>query len=237
MNNNLKKTKERKIIENLKSIYPEFPQGEIEETEAPDFIIHSSKMKIGVELVNYIRGQNKTGSPLRENEKIIISLTELAKEGFEKLSKANLVVSLHWKNDFPITRKLKTQIINKLSKLIYDYCPEKNGELREISWKILLNYNLDNYLNFILISRFDELTENYWYSPKAGFIGPDEFELQSLISLKNNKVKEYKNKCDTVWLIIFAEGLDISSTVTHKNLSKFENYNFDSHFDRVIFFR
>lgn len=154
MNNNSKKTKERKIIENLKSIYPEFPKGDIEETEKPDFIIHSSKMKIGVELVNYICGQNKTGSPLRQIEETIITLTESTKKEFEKLSKAKLIVSLHWKNDFPIKRKFKNQIIHKLSKLIYEYCPEENGELREISWEILQNYNLENYLNSIYIYRY-----------------------------------------------------------------------------------
>lgn len=80
------------------------------------------------------------------------------------------------------------------------------------------------------------MTENYWYSPEGGFIGPDEFEIQNLISSKNDKVKEYQNRCDTLWLIIFAEGLNISSSVNPKNLSKIENYNFESHFDRVIFY-
>jgi hypothetical protein len=51
-----------------------------------------------------------------------------------------------------------------------------------------------------------------WSSIDAGFISVPATELQQLIEVKNEKVANYLQRCDEVWLLIVADGGYISST-------------------------
>ena len=65
---NSKKARERQLFDEVAQMYPEFPEGEIIEGESPDFQIHQDTRVIGVEIVDYVRGQNKGESVEWRNE-------------------------------------------------------------------------------------------------------------------------------------------------------------------------
>jgi hypothetical protein len=51
-----KKALERLSLEEAAAIYPDFPSGNVIETERPDFLISSDSRVTGIEVVNYVRG-------------------------------------------------------------------------------------------------------------------------------------------------------------------------------------
>jgi hypothetical protein len=63
-----KKALERLSLEEAAAIYPDFPSGNVIETERPDFLISSDSRVTGIEVVNYVRGQGAGGSADRRNE-------------------------------------------------------------------------------------------------------------------------------------------------------------------------
>ncbi len=58
-----KKARERCYLDRFKEEYPDFPQGAIKCSEAPDFLVLGSDQTIGIEIEGYVREQGTKGSP------------------------------------------------------------------------------------------------------------------------------------------------------------------------------
>ena len=96
--NHSKKDRERYFLEKFAANYPEFPAEEIVDSERPDFLIKQDTKVIGIEVVEYIRGQNqkKGGSKERSNEELWKRVAKEAKKKFEAKYNIPLLVYFNW---------------------------------------------------------------------------------------------------------------------------------------------
>ncbi|MBV9864611.1 MAG: hypothetical protein JO316_04625 [Abitibacteriaceae bacterium] len=91
-----KKQREAYFLSQLKNVYAEFPQGQIEEGEEPDFLVHEDSVTVGIELVYFIRGQSKGGSVTRHYEVLYDQIVQASQELFEQANRTPLMVHIHW---------------------------------------------------------------------------------------------------------------------------------------------
>jgi hypothetical protein len=231
---NTKKKRERLFINEVTTIYPDFPSGTISDSEEPDFLISSESQVIGVEIVDYIRGQNQGESAYRRNEKLWQQIADMARQEFETHHSDPLMIHFFWHpHRHPRKADVKRLAVSAAS-IIGQCVPQTLFENIRIDFDDIESTPLQEFVVSIYITRVRNNKQVLWSYTNAGLISISVNEIQDLISSKNAKVTNYLQKCDKVWLIIVADGRYISSNV---DLSEEVRHNcFHSQFKKVLFY-
>ena len=229
-----KKERERAFLREVKRIDPEFPSGQVVDSESPDFIIDLTPKVLGIEIVEYVRGQNSGESALRRREVVGQKTINRAKDEFYKSSDVPLYIIFSWyPHRYPRQSEI-TELANVTVRAIQNNIPQNLFESILIPNSSFDGTPLEKFVRSIRITRVRNEGQILWSSIESGFIGAAASEIQAIISSKNEKVKQYKTKCDHTWLIIVADGWHISSTANLEEDAL--NYEYHSEFDRVIFY-
>lgn len=227
-----KKARERKFLYEVSQKYPAFPVGEITETESPDFLIKQNTKIIGIEIVDYIRGQSKGESAERRNEVIWQKVANTAKETFESKHNIPLMIHFHWNQSHFLRQSEISQLANDVVQLVENHIPTQLFENLRISSDELDNTRLENIVHFITITKVRNEKQSLWSFISSGWIEVQTNEIQHLIDTKNDKAQEYLRHCDEIWLIIVADGRYISSNI---DLSEVATNNvYTSLFEQVL---
>lgn len=210
---NNKKARERKLLDEVRQIYPAFPVGEIADNESPDFLIRKNTKIIGVELVDYIRGENKGESIERRNEVLWQKIANVAKKSFESKHNIPLMIHFHW-NQRHFLRKSEISHLSKdVVLLVENHIPAQLFEKIRIGADEIKGTLLENVIPFITITRVRNEKQSLWGFISSGGIEVQTIEIQHLIDKKSDKAQEYLRQCDEIWLIIVADGQYISSNI------------------------
>ena len=117
-----KKGREKRYLERVKLLYAQFPQGSVVACEEPDFLI-TGEQTCGIELVQYIRGQGKGGSPIRWREELHDEIVGLAKSKYEAQSAIPVSVHLHWFHHRELRGADIDRISDEICTLVIDCLP------------------------------------------------------------------------------------------------------------------
>ena len=236
-----KKREERKIVREFISRFSPYLLNHLKDSESPDFITKNEQNKIiGIEITKIYRKK-------RDREKREINIVQqreerwhLAFQACELWTEENnppIEVHLFFNIDYPLSKKK----INKIAKLLVDLV-KKNipnpGCSKILSNDENNNINLPKEITGISIYRFSEnnnVNKSYWFPVEADYIEKlDPEYLQELINKKNEKVSEYRKKCNEIWLLMIIDTMNISSLLEISE-EIHETY-FKSSFDRIFIF-
>ncbi len=212
MTNN-KKARERHFLDEFATIYPAFPAGKIVDRESPNFLIEQDAKIIGIEIVDYVRGQNKGESEERRNEVLWQKVANEAKEKFEAKHNIPLLVHFLWNKHHNLRQSEISQLAVNAVNIIEKHVPIQLFESVRIGSDELDNTLLEKVCHSIKAWRVRNEKQSLWSLISSGWIEVQTDEIQSLLVSKNGKVQEYLQVCDTVWLIIVADGRYISSNI------------------------
>lgn len=232
-----KKARERIHLNLFKELNSEFPGQTIIDHESPDFLIPIANGKtIGIEIIDYIRGQNSSGSIMRETESLRKRLISNSQTEFEKTDKTPLEVLFHFypgkrldSRDFP---GLSKEITNFVSKSI----PEKEKGWVQITLNrrnTPQNSKFHNWIAWIRIFRHASSEPSFWSNSDSGWIDTGKTEIHQIIQGKESKITSYRKNCDEIWLLIIADGKEMSSIVALEDEVK--NGGFQTQFEKVFF--
>jgi hypothetical protein len=208
-----KKIRERRFLDEFSNNYPEFPEGEIVDSESPDFLIKQKERIVGVEIVDFIRGQDKGESADRRNEVLWQKIADEARKRFEAKSDIPLMVHFFWNNRYTLRQSEISQLADNAVSLIEKSVPEKLFESIRIGNDELDETLLEKVCHFITVCRVRNEKQSLWSFISSGWTEVQTNEIQHLLDSKNEKVADYLRNCNTVWLIIVADGRYISSNI------------------------
>ena len=235
-----KKTLEHLFIDEISTLYKDFPVGTIICHEGPDFLINQNAFILGIEVENYIRGQSSEGSKKRQREMILKNLIDNAKSVFESSCSIPLFASFVWFPDRQPQQTMMKSFAESIAIIIADHIPSEVSALETVEYEELENLPIGDYLHSIRINRTNK--HSSWVSDGGDFTEMRIGEIEWLISSKNSKIDQYLLTCDKVWLIIVADGEYISSYVdltpdiiNHPYQSKFERILFYDRVRRMVF--
>jgi hypothetical protein len=149
----IKKAKERLFVCEVQALSPSFPPGHVIDHEEPDFLIEGPFDTVGLEVVDYIRGQTKDGalvehgSPLRRSEQLSQRLASQARLEFERTHAEKLWVIFRWFGRHNIKRLLIDQLASELAHAVAEAIPDSTDQLRDVPDTALEGLLIENYLN------------------------------------------------------------------------------------------
>lgn len=222
-----------RFLQNL----PDAPEGQREYGDKPDLLIRAQSGIIGIEHTRLYHPTSEGEMPLQALEALQQRAVELAWEAFRERGGPPLVVHVDFNNRLirkSEVRDIATRICEVVARI-----DVQRGESRTIeAWRLkrtepgALPPHVDEI--WILNPDFPE-PESLWGVPRGGVIPVLTKErLQEEITQKEAKLPEYRKICDSLWLLLVADGFTLA---THFKLpDDIGEMEFVSDFDRVFFF-
>jgi len=208
-----KKERERLLLEEFRSLCSRFPLGDIRDFESPDFLVGAKdKEIIGIELVDYVRGQNEKGSPYRQDEQLHQQIVAQAKIQVEKEITTSLEMHFCWYPHKNLKKDLVAPLTSQISEVVRQNIPLNACTVVSVHADQFTGV-LRHYLCSLHLVRLNDTSESLWTSTMAGWPEVSLAEIQHLVDSKNKKVKDYRKNCNGVWLIIVADVEYMSSHV------------------------
>jgi hypothetical protein len=237
-NRQSKKERERRFVEVFKSLYQDFPEGEIiahEDQERPDAVVASLHGKIGIEITSI-----HTESLKKEESEIEAVISEAVRI-HEKSDLPKLHVGVHVGVGKTFSKKNRPALAAAIARLVAANIPAANG-LAEIEndWDDPSTFPYE--INSILILRNTALTHNHWNCGSAAIVQEDLADrIQEIISEKESRLSGYDSDCVEQWLLIVGENSSAStffdpssSSLSHSYKSVFKKVFFLNSFSRRL---
>lgn len=219
-----KKELERLYLEAFREISSEFPLGRIEPTESPDNLIHTSKEIVGVEITEVYREDGR--QTLQSDEKIEEKLLDLVEVEYNKLNLSPVNVAMSFREKLKLKKGDRKKFVQKLVTTIsdeVDHHSERHFQLRRPFDEV----------NHISILKLKKAKESHFYSRRGDFLSKDTIErIQDRIDQKEQKINNYRRKCDPIWLLAVIDGGNPSSFFEIGN--SIGQHKFETSFDKVF---
>jgi hypothetical protein len=230
----LKKQLEILIVDYFKDSYPDFPEGKVEPSESPDFIVTlKNKYSLGIELT---RLNPASASPISDDAKVEIDfrsrIIEEMRESFERGSEQKLFVKFLFSEKEMISPEremsVKAMTVAKIREAIKNY--NSNCFFRHTLKKDVLPVGIKQ----VLIVNHPELSASVWErSNNLGVSNNVVDDIRKAIHKKDEKLRIYqKQHLNLYWLLINTDCLRGAKSFNLAN--KVLHEDFESRFQHVF---
>lgn len=210
--NSRKKAKERLYLEAFRRHYAGFPEGAIEASESPDFLLVSDSRCIGIEVTEVFQdGSGTEGSLLKAQEGEWERAIRNACGVYEERMLPPVLVDVGWDSNYRITRSRRRTLEAELVRSVENATPEPN-DFRQVDQTGLPESPLPKEVAYLSVARFDGVSESEWNYSRGGFVSaltPEDIDL--ILVGKEERIQAYQEGCKELWLLIVLEGLHESS--------------------------
>ena len=230
----MKKTRELIHLEHFKEIFPFFPEGEIEKTEKPDFIVHAPHKHLGNEHTEMFQPGDPHGESMQAQDSLAQRVVDKANQLYLQNNSQPLLVQILFKPR-GIMGKQDVQRIAKMVVHLIEETPIEAGSPNTLRRTRENSEYFPKEIAMVHVYSHPNGKENRWVCSSIGFVPQLASEqLQEKIDKKEQKLDSYISKCSEVWLLIVADDLRIPSSVDLTMLAATHHYI--TRFDRVFFF-
>lgn len=218
-------------LDRLKSFIADFPEGCIEPTERPDFLIHCSAKVIGIELTDLHRQTPQGLVSEQASESMRHKVVARAKEIYESRLLPPVIATFFLNDRVHIKKREAELLATDLANLVSSNVPAINASI-EIpeSWDDFRT--LPAVLHSLSVRRLDVVTKTFFSNPGATWVSTlSRQDIERVLESKEGKLENYRAKCDEVWLVINS---DIESMSTWFEIEQsLLDESFSTRFDRV----
>jgi len=227
---------ERIHLERFKEICKSFPEGRIEKSESPDFIVHAPRKLIGIEHTELFQPSSSAANPLQEQDTLARRIVEAARTEFLQRNDQALHVVISFAPRVRLRKKEVAGTAQTISALVAESLSILGSDIFS---EVTVKCNSENADRFPSQVRLIEIRrqskDHNWFCNCAGWvveITPEQ--LQETICKKEQKLASYRARCSDVWLLIVADNARIPSTVDLEESAI--SYRYATDFNRVFFF-
>lgn len=215
----------------------ELPTGKIVFDDKPDIVIrYQGNDLLGIELTNLYSDGNhnrKTGSKLKLDQTFLEQLGKDVIDNVKKYTDRCFHLDIDFKK-VP-NKKHLNKIIPTLTKVVLKHLSQMNeGECLKVSPSLFNQHDFDEYSLKFIQTIYILTSPQFKISKYIGLLNSQVKSLktthiQTVISEKDNKLREYK-PCDSYWLVMIIGG----------SMSQFSEFDEEKYystlFDRVFIF-
>jgi len=222
-------------LERFQAAFDEFPQGRIEPTEEPDFLIHRPNSVLGIELTELHRATRPGTRPQQASEAMRSRVVARAQELWDQRELPSVKVSVFMNTNYEIQKSEVEKLALAILVLAIKNLPEPNSsKSEEYDW-INREYFPEQLLK-VSVRRLDAITRTHFSSPGATWVATlADSDIKRALASKEPKYETYKMKCDEAWLVISAD-IGPMSTWFEYDVQKLSS-SFNTQFDRLFLLR
>jgi hypothetical protein len=227
MTREAKKSRERRFVDEWRTVEGSFPTGDLRDHERPDFLVLARDQQFGIEVTELLVPSGTNPSQIaRENfqEQVV----NLGARIHTDLGGPALDVAVYFGMGTPVTKKRFRELARALVDVVQDNTPIDgtsewtNDSLRDLE------------LTYVRVLRSAVLTEPAWHVSHSGWVPDAEPSwIQNVIDKKAD-FRSTELSLDRIWLLIVSEGFRVSS-VAFFNASVTES-SYNSPFGRTFLF-
>ena len=222
-----KKARERWFLDAFREQLPDFPDGQIEASEKPDFLVAGRFRTIGFEVTSLHQesGSASFGPKQEAEQKTIV---QKAQEMYEQVNTTPVWVHVYFSHHAVFNRQNRSRFTRALADLVMANVPNDDALVQlDNPYNDLERFPIE--FDRIEIERRAVVTKNFWSSPSGGIVGEHFVPLlQTAISAKETSLLGYNTACSEQWLLVVMEGMTPStlfdpskSTLDHLYSSSF----------------
>jgi hypothetical protein len=211
-----KDDKEWKHFEMFRRLLSDFPAGDVRKIDPPaaDFLVDTPHGPLGIELARIIN------APRREQEMLRNAAVDAARLEFMQRGLPVVHASFFWsKKPLPKLSESK-QLGQALADFVEAHIPRSETAHLKLEWEELRAAGLDGLLSFVHIHRIPGISTLSWGSPDAEWVGTHSALVPELVAKKMKKLPEYRRFCSEVWLLLIADGEELSGMVDEAALAQ-----------------
>lgn len=229
-----KKEVERWQLNQFINAFPQFPDGTINESEEPDFLIHCAGKTIGIELTDLYWKTPSNGLPKQAQETYQDHIVKTAQKLFSKRNSPNLHVSIHFMPSYEPKKRDVSRLASAIDNLISNNIPKLNESYsEEYDWENRSYFPEE--INIINIWHIPHSDDHFFSSPWSSSVPKlNEDDISRALILKELKLIRYRQTINEVWLLMCFDGGKLSTFFTHEEEVVKQTYK--SSFDRVFLF-
>lgn len=196
-----KKEEERIYLDRFCAVCSDFPAGDIDDCEEPDFLVFSSNKVIGIELTKLYWNPLLGKKPEQVREYVRDLIVFKAGQLHQEQSLSPCHASIHF-TDFELRKNDADRVARLVVNVVSANLPP-DGKMVRIPPNSWTECTLPNELSSVSLLRLDSLSKSFYTSPQSGLIPPcSSAYIERVLADKNAKVATYRRKCDEVWLVI-----------------------------------
>lgn len=183
------------ILEAFAEAFAEFPQGEAEDCDAPDFIIVAGDTTLGIDIVTLY------DDPLAEFRNMVVSEAKLL---FDDDIDLPLQVRLAGGKTPPsLSDTLQRAATQSLLRQVRANVPLNAGETRHLPYNRFVGTGLFQVTDALSVTRLPKDAPASWAFEGQGAIEVDATAIQRAIDTKGSTAGS-RPRCDALWLLISA---------------------------------
>lgn len=227
-----KKEMERWRLERFKNLIRDFPSGDIQPTEEPDFLVHAADRIVGVELTDLHRGTPPGQIPEQASEAMRKRVIARAQELYTAQKQPPVIVSFFLDDRVHIKKQEVEGFATELASIVGKNLPAPNSTVEvPTDWDDARE--LPSILHSLSIHRRDVLTDTFFNAPGATWLPTlNREDIERALASKDPKYDNYRAKCNEAWLVINA---DIETMATWFEFDPgVLSSSFKTRFDRVF---
>ena len=213
------------ILEAFAEAFPEFPQGEAEDCDAPDFLIVAGESMLGIDVVML------HDYPLANFRNTVVSEAKLL---FDADIDLPLQVRLAGGKTPPsLSDTAQRAATQSLLRQVRANVPLNAGETREIRYPRFIGTGLFEVTDTLRVTRLPKDAPASWAFDGQGEIVVDAAAIQRAIDTRGD-TDERREKSDALWLLVAAGHLHIATSFTLGDAAR--QQRFIAGYDRLFFF-
>lgn len=252
MDQSIQSKKDRKewtIMNLFMESFNQFPIGDVEKSERPDFIVKTRNGKrIGIELTELKYERKDTEFNMRAHEDFLSQIMLKAQNIFEQRNNLALVVDVHFADSIapdivqqPSGEKallISNGLAEAIVKIVEDNLPEATGKHYIVDRNSKYgDINLPLVIETIHITNVTGRIESLWYASISTRVKPLTVDsIVQRIDDKDIKLNGYDKTCDQQWLIIIQNSFLMSSNYDPVAAQRALKHRYRSLFNRIFVF-
>jgi hypothetical protein len=218
-------------LERFKSLISDFPDGEVEVSERPDFIIQNKTGAVGIELTELHKQAPLGKRELQANQAMWNLVTQSVLNQYKLLGLPNLYATLHFNQSYEISKSEGIKLSRIILDIITNNIPEEGCNFSEEYDWINRDY-FPEHLHQISMTRLPGQDETFFNNPMSTWVGPlPKTLIEETIRFKESKLPAYQKRCSHNWLLITIDTAFMSTWFSSDECM--ERMEFTTDFDRV----
>ncbi len=249
-NQHKKDRREWTIMNLFMEHYNQFPIGDVEKSERPDFIVQTLKGKrIGIELTELKYERNDTEFNMRAHEDFLSHIMHIAEEKYTQNNNLTLVVDVHFADTIAPdiiqqpteenAQLISNGLAESIARIVSDNLPEATGKHYIVDRNSKYgDMNLPSMLEAIHITNVTgRMDEALWYASISTRVKPITVDsIAQRIADKDHKLQGYDNTCQQQWLVIIQNSFLMSSQYDPVAAQRALRHRYRSRFNRIFVF-